>query len=67
MVTVPSQGDEFSKLIHHIGEAQNCSAKLMHLAQANDDKNLAMGWFAIQELFKRLGSRVTDLAMRKMQ
>lgn len=66
-MSVPTQGEEFSKLIHHLGEAQSSAAILMHLAQANDDKMLGMGWFAVSELFKQLKIRVTDLAMRKSQ
>lgn len=67
MPSVPTQGEEFSKLINYLSECQDCAAKLMHLAQANDDKKLGMGWFAISELFKQLKIRVTDLAMRKAQ
>ena len=66
-MSVPTQGESFSKLIEYIRMAQEESATLAHLANANDDRKLATGWLAVSEWFKRIQEQVTQLAMRKMQ
>lgn len=67
---IPTRGDTFAKLLHHMRESQDCAAMMAHLhnTEANDmDKVLAHGWLGIEELLKRLAHQVTQLAMRKMQ
>lgn len=66
-MSVPTQGESFSKLIEYVRLAQEESATLAHLANANDDRKLAIGWLAVSEWFKRIQEQVTQLAMRKMQ
>lgn len=66
-MTVPTQGEEFARLIEFIRKAQESSATLSHLASANDDKLLAQGWMAVSEMFKLTSRNVTKLAMRKWQ
>lgn len=63
----PTSGETFAKLIHHIREAQEQSAALAHLANANDDRTLALGWLAVEEQLKKMQHILTNLAMRKLQ
>lgn len=71
MVTVPTQGEAFAKLIHHWDEAANQAAMLAHLtrAQSNEgkDRALADGWIAVGELMKRLRHQLTQLASGHLQ
>lgn len=64
---VPTQGEVFSQLLEYMRKAQEASATLSHLAGLNDDKRVAMGWFAISENFKHQIKVVTQIAMGKMQ
>lgn len=67
---IATRGETFSKLLHHIREAQELAAVMAHLhnTEGNDmDKLLAKGWLGISELFARLAHQVTTLAMGKMQ
>lgn len=70
-MTVPTQGEEFSKFIHHISEAQSTAYTLSHLARSmssnSKDRALADGWFSVGELLKRLNHQVTELAKGKLQ
>lgn len=70
-MNVPTQGEEFSKFIHHITEAQSVAYTLSHLARAmsnsGKDRALADGWFSVGELLKRLNHQVTELAKGKLQ
>lgn len=66
-MTIPTQGESYAKLIHHLREAQDASAMLAHLANANDDRLIAKGWLAVQEMLKKTVINVTKLAMGKMQ
>ena len=71
MVSVPTQGEAFSKLIYHLDEMMNQAAMLAHLtrAQSNTGKDRAMadGWIAVTELMKRMRFQVTKLAEGKLQ
>ena len=60
-----TSGECFSKLIHHIREAQEQVAALAGLANANDDRMLARGWLSVVEQFKRMENLVTQLATKK--
>lgn len=69
-MTVPTSGEEFTKFIHHITEAQSVAYMLAHLARAQGnsrDSALADGWFSVGELLKRLNHQVTELAKGKLQ
>lgn len=66
-MTVPTQGETFSKLIHHLREAQDASAMLAHLAQANNSRLTGQGWLAVEEMLKLTVRNVTKLATRGMQ
>jgi hypothetical protein len=60
-----TQGECFAKLLHHIREAQEQVAALVHLANANDDRMLARGWLSIVGQFKKMEHLVTQLATKK--
>jgi hypothetical protein len=69
-MAVPTRGETYSKLLHHIREAQDQAAMMAHLhnTEGNDmDKILAKGWLGIQELLKKFAHQVTQLAMNKLQ
>jgi hypothetical protein len=71
MTSVPSQGEAFSKLLHHWDESANQVATLAHLtrAQANFGKDRAMadGWIAVGELMRRMRHQMVELAKGKLQ
>lgn len=64
---VPTFGESFAKMIHHIREAQEMAAVLAHLANANDDRTIALGWLSVSEQLKRMIHNLTMLATRKLQ
>ena len=66
-MSLPTQGEEYSKLLEFLRKAQESSAMLAHLASANDDRVLAKGWLGIEELLKRMATQITKLAMGKLQ
>jgi hypothetical protein len=47
--------------------AQEEAATLAHLANANDDRKLALGWLKVSENFKSMQHSVTILATRGLQ
>ena len=66
-MSVPTSGECFAKLIEYIRKAQEESAMLAHLANANDDRVLAKGWLTVSELFKKMQRQVTGLATKGLQ
>jgi hypothetical protein len=69
-MTVPTQGEEFSKMLHHLDEAQSSMYKIAHLTRAQDtakDRALADGWIAMGEMMKRVRWSITELAKGKLQ
>lgn len=64
---VPTSGESFAKLLHHVRAAQEQASVLAHLANTNDNRLMAMGWLAVEEQLKRFVHTVTLLATRKMQ
>lgn len=66
-MTIPTKGETFAKLTEHIRRAQEESATLAHLANADDDRRLAQGWLTVSELFRRMLHEVTELATRGLQ
>lgn len=68
-MTVPTRGEAYAKLAHHLREAQDQAAILAHLANTEDgvkDKALAMGWLAVQEQLKRFVHVVTQMAAGRL-
>lgn len=70
MTSVPTSGDTFAKLLHHLRSAQDESAMLAHLTRAqgsHKDRAMADGWIAVEELLKRVVYQITKLAQGKLQ
>lgn len=63
---IPTQGEEFAKLVEHLRKAAECAAMLTHLNR-DDSKFLAQGWLGVNELLMRLVAQVTKLAIGKLQ
>lgn len=66
----PSRGETFTKLLHHLREAQDMAAVMSHLSNTEDgsgDRLHAQGWLAIEELIKRMVKQITELAMKGIQ
>ena len=68
-MSVPTQGESFSKLTEHLRLAQEDAAMLAHLANTGGakDRRLAIGWLGVSEQLKLTIHAVTQLAMRKLQ
>jgi hypothetical protein len=64
---VPTKGECFSELMEHLRKAEEAAAMLSHLANANDDRKMAIGWLHASELFKKMQGQVTTLATRGLQ
>ena len=67
---IPTRGDAFSKLIHHLNEAADQAAVMSHLHNTEDsemDKLNARGWLGVHELLLRTKTQITKLAMNKFQ
>lgn len=67
---IPTRGDAFSKLIHHLNEAADQAAVLSHLHRTEDakmDALSAQGWLGVHELLLRTRAQITKLAMNKFQ
>jgi hypothetical protein len=67
---IPTRGDAFAKLIHHLNEAADQAAVLSHLHNTEDspmDRLTAKGWLGIHELLLRTRSQITKLAANKFQ
>lgn len=64
-MSVPTPGEEFAKLIEHLRKAQEAAAMLAHLTR-DDDKLRAQGWLAVSEMFKKVQSQVTKLAVSRL-
>ena len=62
---LPTQGQAYEKLIHHLREAQDTAALLAHLTRAQGsvrDNLIANGWVSIHELIGKMCHNVTDIA-----
>lgn len=67
---VPTRGEAYSKLMHHLDEAHNQVLVLSHLTNTEDDamsKLLAKGWLGIGELLRVFKFKVTELAKGNLQ
>lgn len=67
-MSVPIKSEEYAKLLEHLRLAQEASAMLAHLNNADGDKmgaTLAHGWLAISEILKKMIWQVTQLATGK--
>lgn len=65
---MPTQGQAYAKLIHHLREAQDTAALLAHLTRAQGstkDHVMATGWLMVEDMLKRMCHNVTNLAIGK--
>lgn len=66
-MSVPTSGETFGLLTHHIRMAQEAAASLSHLANANDDRVKALQWLSVSEGFKRMEHQLRLIAMGKVK
>lgn len=67
---IPTRGDTYAKLIHHLREAQDSAAMLAHLHNTESnpkDVIIAKGWFNVEELIKKMIHNLAVLAKWQMQ
>lgn len=67
---VPTRGEAYAKLMHHLREAADQAAVLSHLHNTEDshmDKLVARGWLGIHELLMRMIAQITKMAAAKFQ
>ena len=67
---VPTRGEAYAKLMHHLSEAADQAAVLSHLHNTEDsqmEKLMAKGWLGIHQLMLRLITQITKLAANKFQ
>jgi hypothetical protein len=62
-MSLPTTGEEFTKLIEHLRKAQEAAAMLSHL-EADNSEILSHGWLKVSEMLKTTVIRVTELATR---
>jgi len=65
-MSIPTTGEEYSRLIEFLRKAQEASAMLAHLENANDKRRIAIAWLAVSENLKKTQHLVTNLAMGKL-
>lgn len=63
---VPTTGETYAKLMEHVRKAQEESAMMAHLVNANDDRELAKQWLVVSEGFKKMQHSLTLLATGRM-
>lgn len=66
-MSIPTQGETYAKLLEHLRLAQEDSAMMAHLCNANDERQRAIGWLAVAENLRRMQHNVTVLAKRGLQ
>lgn len=68
MVSVPTTGEEFAKLIENLRHAQEAAAMLAHLHNAQSKgRKIAIGWLGVEQQLKLTVLAVTALATKGLQ
>jgi len=65
-MSIPTQGETYSKIIEHLRKLQEETAMMAHLTAAQDDRRLANQWLIVSENFKKMQRNLTELAMGRM-
>jgi hypothetical protein len=65
-MTIPTEGETYSKLMEHLRQAQECAAMMAHLHNANDHREAAKSWLVVSENFRKMQRTLTELATRKL-
>lgn len=69
-MSIPTSGEEYSKLMEYLRKAQESAAMLSHLQGADGSvksKALAQGWLTISEKLKGMIFLITGLATKGLQ
>jgi hypothetical protein len=66
-MSIPTEGDEYAKLMEYLRKAQETCATLSHLTGLNDKRIVSKGWLAIAEQMRKTQHVVTQIARGKMQ
>lgn len=66
-MSVPTIGEEYSKLMENLRYAEEHSAMIAHLHNHNDNRYMAKLWLKVSENFKDLQHQLTHLAMGRSQ
>lgn len=67
---IPTRAEAYSKLKHHLSEAQDQAQVISHLANTEDDersKLQAKAWSLVAIQLRRFEEQVTLLMMNKLQ
>jgi len=69
-MSIPTVGEEYTKLLEYLRKAQESSAMLAHLRSAEGDSKgmmIGRGWLAISEALKAMQYKITQLAQGRLQ
>lgn len=66
-MSLPTRGEEFSKLIEYLRKAQESCSTLAHLYRDDGNKTKALGWMAVSEGLKQMQKSCTDIATKGLQ
>lgn len=68
-MSIPTEGEEFSKMIEYLRKAQECAGMLAHLNNDGRPKGrkLAIGWLAVEQQLKLMQHVIIQLAKGKLQ
>lgn len=68
-MSIPTIAEEYAKLMEFLRKAQESSAMIAHLNNADGNakgRKLAIGWLAIEQQFKLVQHVVTKLAQGRL-
>jgi len=66
-MSIPTTGETFAKLLETVRMAEEHSAMMAHLVNAQGDSELAKSWLIISEKFKHMQNPIIKLAQGRMQ
>jgi hypothetical protein len=66
-MSIPTTGEEYSKLMENLRYAEEHAAMIAHLHNANDKREAATQWLRVSEQFRKLQHTLTQLAMGRLQ
>jgi hypothetical protein len=65
-MSIPTTGETYSKLMEYLRKAQEESAMMSHLVNAQGDRELSTSWLKVSENFRKMQHLLTQLAMGKL-
>jgi hypothetical protein len=66
-MNVPTVGETFSQMMEHVRKAQEASAMLAHLYNAEGKTGSGIAWLAVSENFKTMQHKLIELAKGRLQ